>query len=72
MTVVEGQNEEGETVSQSSIPLAVEDYVFRGNDVENYSIYEIYTYATGEYMTSVKWERYEQGIIHVCLSDKLF
>jgi len=71
---VERQDQEGHIVSESSIPLAVEDYVFRGNDLEDYSVYEIYTYATGEYMTSEKWERYQQGIImiHVCLSDNLF
>ena len=69
---MEGQDEEAHIVSESSIPLAVEDYVLRGNDLEDYSIYEIYTYATREYMTSEKWERYQQGIIDVCLSDKLF
>jgi hypothetical protein len=48
--------------SNPDMSLTVQDYIFRGDEIEHHSLYELYMWATAVTMSFVEWNRYSAAI----------
>ena len=42
----------------TSVPIAVQDYIFRGDQLQDYSLYELTMWTTVENISSDRWTKY--------------